>query len=179
MRILFLTGFSTFLYFGFKASEQRRRLCSSSHIHQIPDDMTPEVYDSGLATKNLSKFQRFLRVSEMVIRSFQLLLIFLPCFLFLPLLFFGDKCYDLYLDILIKSIENGGPVWIKIGQYISHRRDIIGKNKLILLNYFKLSIGEKLAVKLLHLREAAPVHPLKITQKMFQAEFGTPIEKVI
>lgn len=136
MRIVFLTGFSSFIYIGFKASEQRRRLFSSSHIHQIPDDLTPEVYASGLSTKNLTIFQRFLRISEMIIRSFQLFLIFFPCFLFLPLLFLGDKCYNLYLDILIKSIENGGPVWIKIGQYVSHRRDIIGKNRFIIYIIF-------------------------------------------
>ncbi len=126
LRIVFLTGMTGFIYFGFKASEQRRRLFSSSHIHQIPDALNPESYENALTRKNLSLFQRIIRMSEMIIRAFQLFLIFCPCFLCLPLIFLGEKCFDLYLKILINSIENGGPVWIKIGQYVSHRRDIIG-----------------------------------------------------
>jgi predicted unusual protein kinase regulating ubiquinone biosynthesis (AarF/ABC1/UbiB family) len=65
--------------------------------------------------------------------------------------------------VFVRAIERAGVVWIKSFQYLSHRHDII---------------GEKMAMKFMHLREHAPAHPFSDTQDCFRREFGKSVDQV-
>jgi aarF domain-containing kinase len=95
-----------------------------------------------------------------VIRFFQLLIIFSPVILLYP--FRKLKVINnLWMDMCVKSVENAGVVWIKIFQYLSHRRDII---------------GDEMSQKFGHLRENAPQHSFEETRKSFENYYGKKIE---
>jgi len=51
-------------------------------------------------------------------------------------------------------------VWIKVFQYLSHRRDII---------------GPEMADSFTYLREQAPTHSFSETQKMFMEAYGKDV----
>jgi predicted unusual protein kinase regulating ubiquinone biosynthesis (AarF/ABC1/UbiB family) len=58
------------------------------------------------------------------------------------------------------SIEKAGVVWIKVFQYLSHRRDIIGAD---------------MAESFIHLRENAPQHSFEMTKEYFRQASGKSI----
>ncbi len=67
------------------------------------------------------------KFASYLFRFFELSLIFLPSILLLPLcLFQSTKQY--WLDAFLWGVKKAGFVWIKVFQYLSHRRDIIGKD---------------------------------------------------
>jgi predicted unusual protein kinase regulating ubiquinone biosynthesis (AarF/ABC1/UbiB family) len=61
-----------------------------------------------------------------IIRFVQLLIIFSPVILLYPFRKISI-IKNLWMDLCVKSVETAGVVWIKIFQYLSHRRDIIGE----------------------------------------------------
>ena len=90
------------------------------------------------------------------LRLFQLILIFLPSVLTFPLKLFKPT-EVLWLKMFVWSIEQAGVVWIKVFQYLSHRRDVI---------------GEEMANNFNHLREHCPQHSFEETQRNFRASYG-------
>lgn len=61
-----------------------------------------------------------------VFRFIELGIIFAPTVICLPLYLFKFT-RDWWISIFLSAIQRAGPVWIKTFQYLSHRRDVIGK----------------------------------------------------
>lgn len=121
--------------------------------------------DSGNTAQVIAKKSLLARVWHTIIhvvRFFQLLLIFLPPILTLPLLLF-KRTENYWRNIFVKSIERSGVVFIKAFQYLSHRRDII---------------GPELASSFEYLREKAPTHSLETTKDNFKKAYGRNIEDI-
>jgi predicted unusual protein kinase regulating ubiquinone biosynthesis (AarF/ABC1/UbiB family) len=97
-----------------------------------------------------------------ILRLFQLMVIFSPVVILSPLSLF-ELTEDIWYWVFVKAIEQAGVVWIKSFQYLSHRHDII---------------GERMAMKFMHLREHAPAHPFKDTQMHFRREFGKSVDQI-
>lgn len=70
-------------------------------------------------------FQKIRRIIAHFIRFVHLWILFTPTVCLFPLKFF-PLTEDLWMDILVWTIEHAGVVWIKAFQYMSHRRDILG-----------------------------------------------------
>ncbi len=84
----------------------------------------------GVLTINLSQDQQqwietFKYLATHITRFFQLLYIFLPSIAMLPLRYFKSTEH-IWISAFVSAIEKAGVVWIKMFQYLSHRRDIIG-----------------------------------------------------
>lgn len=107
-------------------------------------------------------FGRLYERIRMVLRFLQLCILFTPTVILSPLALF-KATEDIWYWVFVRSIETAGVVWIKSFQYLSHRHDII---------------GEKMAMKFMHLREHAPVHPFSETQNTFRKQFGKGIDQV-
>jgi aarF domain-containing kinase len=89
----------------------------------------------------------------MIFRTFYLIIIFTPVGIFYPISkLFGEWGEEKWLSLLIFCIECAGSVFIKIAQYASHRRDLIGDN---------------MAERFIKLREQAPRHSFQDTEKAF------------
>jgi hypothetical protein len=80
-------------------------------------------------------------------RFIALTFIFFPSLLLLPLAFI-PSLRAWWVRVFLWSVEKAGVVWIKMFQYLSHRRDVI---------------GEELAAGFARLRQNAPVHPYSDT----------------
>jgi predicted unusual protein kinase regulating ubiquinone biosynthesis (AarF/ABC1/UbiB family) len=111
---------------------------------------------------NMTVLQRLYKSFRTFLRFLQLVAIFSPSVLLLPLYFFRWT-EDIWFTLFVRTIERAGVVWIKSFQYLSHRRDII---------------GEKMAMRFMHLREQAPGHKFEDTAKTFQAEFGKDVNEI-
>lgn len=107
-------------------------------------------------------FRRLYEHTKTGLRLLQLIAIFSPVVLLSPLSLF-DATEDIWYWVFVRAIEMAGVVWIKSFQYLSHRHDII---------------GEKMAMKFMHLREHAPMHPFADTQDCFRREFGKGIDQI-
>lgn len=68
----------------------------------------------------------------------------MPSIILLPLCL-SKRLHLIWLDIFLASIKKAGLVWIKSFQYLSHRRDILGKE-----------MADKFSV----LRQNSPSHTL-------------------
>lgn len=106
-----------------------------------------------------SLFSTFCSIMWHVIRLLQLILIFSPVIILYPFRRFKFM-KDFWLKTFVMSVEMAGVVWIKAFQYMSHRRDII---------------GPEMAEKFVHLREHAPEHSYKATQKMFKKNYNKKV----
>ena len=62
---------------------------------------------------------------QIIARFFHLLLLFTPSLLTLPFVFI-PPLQKVWIKIFVWSVEKAGVVWIKLFQYLSHRRDVIG-----------------------------------------------------
>lgn len=96
------------------------------------------------------------------LRFFQLILIFSPVIILFPFRKFNFM-KDFWLNQFVTAVERAGVVWIKAFQYMSHRRDLIGPD---------------MAEKFGHLRQNAPQHSFKQTQKSFEKHYGKKILEV-
>lgn len=118
--------------------------------------------DSLLENRNMSVMQKLYKSIATLLRFLQLVAIFSPSVLLLPLCLF-EKTQDIWFTLFVRTIEWAGVVWIKSFQYLSHRRDII---------------GEKMAMRFMHLREQAPGHSLEDTVRSIRDEFGKNIDDI-
>ena len=89
-----------------------------------------DLVQQGVLTINLSEDQQqwletFRYLASHIARFLQLLYIFLPSLAMLPLRCFSSTEH-IWVAAFVKAIEKAGVVWIKVFQYLSHRRDIIG-----------------------------------------------------
>jgi len=50
----------------------------------------------------------------------------MPTVLLLPLCLF-KRGQEIWLNVFLNGVKRAGLVWIKTFQYLSHRRDILGK----------------------------------------------------
>lgn len=89
-------------------------------------------------------------------------LVFTPLILATPLTFV-PSFRPVWLWMLKQTIEWAGPIWIKLGQWMSHRRDLFPP---ILIQY------------LIDLRSTAPVHTYKYTKQLVRESFGKEIKEI-
>ena len=69
-------------------------------------------------------FSNIVEWVKSIYRFIEICVIFTPVFLTMPLALTRYK--KVFLKCLVKAIEDAGVVFIKVFQYLSHRRDIIG-----------------------------------------------------
>jgi len=93
-------------------------------------------------------------------------LVFLPCALCTPLLFLPKRVvpYDSLLDLLVWSLESAGPVYIKLAQWASTRRDIF---------------PESICNRLSRLQRDTKPHSWHQTMKILNMEWGNRWEESV
>jgi predicted unusual protein kinase regulating ubiquinone biosynthesis (AarF/ABC1/UbiB family) len=79
----------------------------------------------SIIDKNKSLLSTIWSILSHTFRFFRLFFIFFPVIILYP---FRNVSFvrNLWLNLLVSSVERAGVVWIKAFQYMSHRRDIIG-----------------------------------------------------
>lgn len=106
--------------------------CFPNPIHLKDEKSTPvplshpaSKEEDKIVQKPLSIWARLWNLLIHLVRFCQLMVIFAPTILLLPLAFF-KKTEGYWMDLFVKAIERSGVVFIKAFQYLSHRRDMIG-----------------------------------------------------
>lgn len=84
-----------------------------------------EVLTINLSQDQQQWIETFKYLATHIARFLQLLYIFLPSIMMLPLRCFKSTEH-LWISAFVSAVEKAGVVWIKVFQYMSHRRDIIG-----------------------------------------------------
>ncbi|CAD7947341.1 unnamed protein product [Amoebophrya sp. A120] len=122
----------------------------------------------------------FLEWARQVFRGLQLFIVFLPalltavpCLVLAPLFDIDNldrveqplstKAEEVWLDVLTNCIQQSGAILIKVAQYISHRRDLV---------------GDTIADKFYYLRENVPAHSYAETRKIVKEDFGIDLDAV-
>ncbi|CAD8076393.1 unnamed protein product [Paramecium primaurelia] len=109
-------------------------------------------------------WNKMIQYGKLQLRFLQLILTFTPLVLFFPFaLLFKSYLYKYWLRLLIKSLEIAGPLWMKLGQWASHRGDVF---------------GYEVTSQLSKLRDSATPHNYYYTKKQFEDEFKQKIEDV-
>lgn len=83
------------------------------------------MYDTINQKIEKAKPQGMFSYLSYIWRSFQLMLIFLPSIILLPLVIFKFTRV-IWMNCFVWSISKAGVVWIKVFQHMSHRGDVIG-----------------------------------------------------
>ncbi|CAD8139695.1 unnamed protein product [Paramecium pentaurelia] len=161
--LTFGVGFSYILYR--QGRERYQQMHFSSMYNQIPDtEALTQEYFGEKNNKQLSLFQRMIQNLRRKIRFMHLLLKFLPLAITLPFsLIFKSYLFPYWLKYLVYTLQSAGPLWIKLGQWASHRGDIF---------------GEEIIKALESLRDDTPPHSLDKTYKQFEQAFNKKIKDV-
>ncbi|KAK7482603.1 hypothetical protein BaRGS_00026204 [Batillaria attramentaria] len=125
--------------------------CAAAVIKSKP---TPAEKDEvvSFGRRVIQKFVLFLRFS-------QIGLTFGPLLMLYPLTLISSKLYALWLKGLFRAVENAGPVFIKLGQWASTRRDLFSKE-----------FCDQFSALHHHVRP----HAWKHTEKALNAAYGKP-----
>ncbi|CAD8061238.1 unnamed protein product [Paramecium sonneborni] len=156
-------GFSYILYR--QGRERYQQMHFSSMYNQIPDTeaLTQEYFGEKNSDK-LSLFQRIIQSLRRKIRFLHLLLKFVPLAIALPFsLIFKSYLFPYWLKYLVYTLQSAGPLWIKLGQWASHRGDIF---------------GEQIIKALESLRDDTPAHSIEQTNQQFEQAFNKKIKDV-
>ena len=140
------------------------------HVYCVPpkkDEEPGSILKISEASPELvenpqTPWEKIKSVLSHIFRMFQLMFIFLPPILALPLRLF-KRTENVWLDMFVWSVERAGVVWIKAFQYLSHRRDVI---------------GPEMAESFNHLRENAPQHSFAETKRNFKRSYGKEIHEI-
>jgi len=127
---------------------------------------SPALFSDDVATSRLSRLLSKLwhgvllglRAAELCVRFVPLVVLYPVCVYVLP-----TWAEDLWYRLLTWSLRHSGPCFIKLGQWLSTRRDLL---------------PEHLCRRLAGLRSQAPAHAMRHTRRMFRKAFGRDIGQI-
>lgn len=106
-----------------------------------------------------------LNALKMIFRTIQLAVICAPLFISAPvvILLNGEEMKKRWFSLLVRTLEQCGPVWVKFGQWAATRRDLFPEN---------------LCDQLSQLQKCARVHAWKSSEKILKEKFGTDFQNL-
>ncbi|KAM3140208.1 hypothetical protein pb186bvf_007761 [Paramecium bursaria] len=153
-------------YFLYAEGRNRYRAIHYTNMYDSipPTDALTQAYFGQNDKGNQNIIRRLWEFLRRQFRLAHLILKFTPLALTFPIAYiFKKQLFDYWIDFLLYTIQDAGPLWIKLGQWASHRGDIFGKQVTLAL--------EKL-------RDQAPPHSVKDTYKEFKLAFGQEINEI-
>ncbi|KAK7086347.1 putative aarF domain-containing protein kinase 2 [Halocaridina rubra] len=94
---------------------------------------------------------------RLILRALRLLVTFTPIFCIYPVTYLGERPKDFWWGLLLKAIEFSGPIVIKLGQWISTRRDLF---------------PDTCCTQFAHLQRRIPPHSWSFTVYRMRKAFG-------
>ncbi|XP_022926927.1 probable serine/threonine-protein kinase abkC isoform X2 [Cucurbita moschata] len=105
-----------------------------------------------------------LEVMILLLRALYLAILFTPCIMMAPFVdTFGHSFRSLWLRVVHRSLENGGPAFIKWGQWAATRPDLFPRD---------------LCAELSELQTKAPEHSFAYTKKTIERAFGRKLSDI-
>eukprot|EP00392_Amoebophrya_sp_AT5.2_P005507 g5516.t1 len=175
----FATVFAAHQYSEFRARALARARFYDAASEELAENFTvaKSLRKKSLSQRNFSLLDLFDLefLSELfrhVVRSCGLALLFLPAVVKLvpvalaaatneegaPAL---EKAIDAWLATFAGCVQRSGAILIKVAQYVSHRRDLV---------------GDKVADRFYYLREACPAHSWNETQGILRDDLGVEVD---
>ena len=139
--------------------DSRVAWCFSSPItpHEAAYLAEAERADEEAARLQRHPWQRLVRRVRMALRLVWLLIIFTPVAVTAPLSWTRGALRQYWLRLFRRTLERGGPAFIKWGQWAATRRDLFPPD---------------LAAQLELLHSQAPAHSARVTERAIEAAFG-------
>jgi len=150
-------------------ARRRDPLQESSERREMRQELERRVQEGAAArlaheNREVSTFRRWvdfvLDRIRVALRALQLLAIFSPCIISVPAWILLPESWtsrrpDWWLELLVQALQNGGPTFIKLGQWASTRADLFGPRLRRNLRVLHDNVGlEPLHVTRRTLREA-------------------------
>ncbi|KAK2080354.1 hypothetical protein QBZ16_000207 [Prototheca wickerhamii] len=141
------------------AGDARVAWCFRSPItpHEAAYLAEAERADEEAARLQRHPWQRLVRRVRMALRLVWLLIIFTPVAVTAPLSWTRGAPRQYWLRLFRRTLERGGPAFIKWGQWAATRRDLFPPD---------------LAAQLELLHSQAPAHSARVTERAIEAAFG-------
>ncbi len=112
------------------------------------------------SSSKTSWLQDVIAVIKILFRTVQMAVMFTPLLVSAPFALYIDRLKDPWFRLLVKTIQECGPVYIKLGQWASTRRDLFPT---ILCNHLS------------SLQRRVNTHPWRHTQALLEENFGNRV----
>ncbi len=127
---------------------------------KIVVETTTSVVDKSHASP---WWQNVITILKVVFRTLQMTVLLTPLIVMAPFALYIDSLKDPWFQLLVKIIQECGPVYVKLGQWASTRQDIFPR---VLCNHLS------------HLQRRANTHDWKHTQEILKENYGDRVADI-